>query len=376
MPRAAVMPGPHKPIEVREYPDPILEPGGALLETIASEVCGTDVHLYHGRLAGVPFPIIPGHVSVGRVLDAAGLSADALGAPLAAGDVVTFYDVHETCGRCYYCLVAQQPNRCPARRVYGITYSAHDGLLGGWAEKIYLKPGVRVLKIPDPLTADDVIGGGCGLFTGFAAVERAEIAMGDTVIVQGAGPVGLGAAAFAGVRGAGQVVVIGGPAARLELATRFGADAVLSIDSHSPHEREEAVRELTAGRGADVVIEATGNPVAVPEGLRLLRDGGTYVVAGHYTDVGTATVNFHTDVNRKHADVRGQWGTDFRHVVRALAMLARHRDRLPFASTIGARYGLPDAGRALADVEALRVTKAVIAPNGSDGPSHTSRVEV
>jgi L-iditol 2-dehydrogenase len=289
---------------------------------------------------------------------------DALGAPLAVGDLVTFYDVHETCGRCYYCAVARQPNRCPARKVYGITYSATDGLLGGWAERIYLKPGVRILRLPEPLAADDVIGGGCGLFTGFAAVERADLALGDTVVIQGAGPVGLGAAVVAGLRGAARVVMIGAPAARLDLARRFGVDQTLALDEHSPHDRDEAVRELTGGRGADVVIEATGNPDAVPEGLRLLRDGGVYVVAGHYTDVGTATVNFHTDVNRKHAQIRGQWGTEFSHVVRALALLARHRDRLPFAETIGGRYGLQDAGRALADVEAMRVGKAVIVPNG------------
>jgi L-iditol 2-dehydrogenase len=188
--------------------------------------------------------------------------------------------------------------------------------------------------------------------------------MGDTVVVQGAGPVGLAAAAFAGLRGAARVIVIGAPDARLDLARRFGVDLAFSLDEHSPHDRDEAVRDLTGGRGADVVVEATGNPDAVPEGLRLLRDGGTYVVAGHYTDVGTTTLNFHTDVNRKHVQIRGQWGTEFSHVVRALALLARHRDRLPFAETIGGRYGLQDAGRALADVEAMRVTKAVIAPNG------------
>jgi L-iditol 2-dehydrogenase len=363
MPRAAVMPAPRKPIELREFPDPILEPGAALLETVASEVCGTDVHLHHGRLAGVPFPIIPGHVSVGRLVDVNGVERDALDTPLAVGDLVTFYDVHETCGRCFHCLVAKQPNRCPHRRVYGITYSANDGLLGGWSERIYLKPGVRIVKLPESLTADDVIGGGCGLFTGFAAVERADVTMGDVVVVQGAGPVGISAAAFAGLRGAGRVVVIGAPAARLELAGRFGVDLTLALE-RSPHERAEEVRALTHGRGADVVIEATGNPAAVPEGLRLLRDGGTYVVAGHYTDVGSTTLNFHTDVNRKHVQIRGQWGTEFSHVARALALFARHRDRLPFADVIGARYGLHDAGRALADVEALRVTKAVIAPNG------------
>src|SRR6266566_812169 len=94
-------------------------------------------------------------------------------------------------------------NRSPSRKVYGITYSASDGLLGGWAERIYLKPGVRIFKLPESLSADDVIGGGCGLFTGYAAVERSTLAMGDTVLVQGSGPVGLGATAFAALRGAG-----------------------------------------------------------------------------------------------------------------------------------------------------------------------------
>ena len=119
---------------------------------------------------------------------------------------------------------------------------------------------------------------------------------------------------------------------------------------------------MTGGRGVDVAIEAAGNPAAIPEGFRLLRDGGTYVVAGHYTDVGSVTVNFHADVNRKHADVRGQWGTDFRHLYRALRLLAKHHARLPFARVIGARYRLGEAGKALADVESLRVTKAIITP--------------
>jgi len=365
MPRAAIMSAPRKAIEIREFATPELESGAILLQTVASEVCGTDVHLHHGRLSGVPYPIIPGHVSVGRVAALRDVRTDAMGQPLAEGDVVTFYDVHGTCGRCYQCLVARQPNRCPERRVYGITFSADDGLLGGWAEQIYLKPGVLTVKLPAELGVDVVIGGGCGLFTGFAAVERADVPMGATVLVQGSGPVGIAAAAFAALRGAARVLVIGAPQARLDLVKRFGADATYLLEATSPHEREQAVRDLTEGRGVDVAIEAAGNATAVPEGLRLLRDGGTYVVAGHYTDVGPVNLNVHHDVNRKHAQVRGQWGTDFTHVVRALALLARHRERLPFADVIGGRYSLQDAGRALADVEALRVTKAVILPNGT-----------
>jgi len=367
------MTAPGEPLEIWTLDDPVVEPGGVLLETVASEVCGTDVHLHKGRLAGVPYPIIPGHVSIGRVLESKGVDVDATGEPLSVGDVVTFYDVHEVCNNCYHCLVARQPNRCPSRRVYGITYSAHDGPLGGWAEKIYLKPGVKILKIPESLQPEDVIGGGCGLFTGFGAVERSDLAMGDTVVIQGSGPVGLSAAAFANLRGAGLTIVIGAPANRLDLALHLGGDVTLSIEEDPIESRREAILELTGGHGADVVIEASGNPVAIPEGLDILRDGGTYVVAGHYTNAGETSINPHLDINLKHADIRGQWGTDFRHVVRALRMLAKHRESLPFARVIGGRYSLDDAAIALRDVEALKVTKAIIEP-GQVQPPRERRV--
>jgi len=138
MPLAAVMTAPHKPIEVQTLPAANVEPGGILLETIFSEVCGTDVHLHHGRLAGVPYPIIPGHVSVGRVVETGGAVTDIESNPIRVGDIVTFLDVHETCQNCWYCLVAKASTRCPHRKVYGITYSANEGLLGGWCQHIYL----------------------------------------------------------------------------------------------------------------------------------------------------------------------------------------------------------------------------------------------
>ncbi|MGH7541040.1 MAG: alcohol dehydrogenase catalytic domain-containing protein, partial [Gemmatimonadota bacterium] len=152
--RAAVMTRPGVPLEEWELDDPELAPGDVLLETIASEVCGTDVHLWHGRLSGVPYPIVPGHVSVGRVLERAGPLLDFAGRPLAPGDVVTFYDVHGTCYRCWHCVVAGQPNLCPSRRVYGITFSAADGLHGGWAERIHLRAGTHVLALPEGLEVD------------------------------------------------------------------------------------------------------------------------------------------------------------------------------------------------------------------------------
>src|SRR5512144_1975466 len=107
MVRAAVMTRANAPLEIQEFAEPELEPGAILLETIYSEVCGTDVHLHHGQLAGVPYPIIPGHVNVGRISATGGQVTDVDGEPLLPGDVVTFLDVHETCGMCWYCLVAK-----------------------------------------------------------------------------------------------------------------------------------------------------------------------------------------------------------------------------------------------------------------------------
>src|SRR4051812_8216817 len=159
---AVIMPGPRQPLRIATLPTPYLEPGAALLRTLYSEVCGTDVHLHHGRL-DVPFPIIPGHVSVGIVEAAGGRLKDVNGQFIKEGDTVTFLDVAETCNNCYYCLVARQPTKCPSRKVYGISYSAKEGLLGGWAEAIWIKPGVKLIKLPKELTPETFIGGGCGV---------------------------------------------------------------------------------------------------------------------------------------------------------------------------------------------------------------------
>jgi len=362
MVKAAVMNAPQEPLEVREFPQPELEPGGILLETIYSEVCGTDVHLHHGQLAGVPYPIIPGHVSVGRIARLAGEVMDVEGNALQEGDVVTFLDVHETCGKCWFCLVAKATTRCPSRRVYGITYSADEGLLGGWSQAIYLKPGVKVIRLPEELTPERFIAAGCGLPTAIHALERAQVQLGDSVAVQGSGPVGLSAAILAQLSGATQVIVVGAPQARLEMALAIGADHVVDIEQHGSEERVALVRELTGGRGADITIEATGNPAAVREGMQMTRDNGCFVVVGQYTDAGTVEINPHWDINRKHLEIRGCWGTDFSHLYRGVKVVAKHGERFGYERFISRKYSLEEANQALADVEELKVVKAVIEP--------------
>jgi len=362
MVKACVMVAPERPVQLWEVAEPAIEQGAVVLRTVYSEVCGTDVHLWHGRLAGVPYPIIPGHVSVGRVEATGGEVKDADGQVLEPGDLVTFLDVHENCYSCWFCQVAHASTRCPKRRVYGITYSAQEGLLGGWSEKIYLKPGVKIIKFPATLSAETFISGGCGLPTAFHAVERATIRLGDTVVVQGTGPVGLCACVFARLSGALNVIAIGAPAVRLTMAKRMGADCVIGIEGTTPAQRAQAVRDMTGGRGADVVIEATGVPQALAEGTDMVRDAGIYAIAGQYTDAGDVTLNPHRAINKKHLDIRGVWGTDFSHLYRAILMLNKHRDAFPWTEMISRFYGLDEAGQALEDVEAGRVVKAVIKP--------------
>lgn len=362
MPLAAVMPAPRQPIELREFPEPEIAPGGMLLQTMFSEVCGTDVHLWHGRLSGVPYPIIPGHVSVGTIARMRGPVTLADGRQAKEGDRIVFYDVHRTCGRCYACAVSGTPTKCPERRVYGITDGAADGLFGGWSEAIYLEPGVVAAVLPSAVSAEDYIGGGCGLITAVHAIDRAAVRLADTVLVQGTGAVGLCAVALARLSGASQVIAIGAPGDRLDLARRMGADLTLDLTKTTPDERQALVRGITGGRGPDIVIEASGSPRAVEEGLTLVRDGGRYVIAGHYTDAGDSTVNAHHHVNRKHLEIRGCWGSEAGHFVRALRILERHAAQVPFHA-IGARvYPLDRLNEALADAEAMRLPKALVDP--------------
>lgn len=359
---AAVMPAPHAPIELREFPRPDLPPGGALLDTLYSEVCGTDVHLWHGRLSGVPYPIIPGHVSIGTLAAARG-QLDALdGTRLKEGDRIVFFDVHRTCGRCYACTVARTPTRCPSRRVYGITDPAEEGLLGGWAEMIYLEPGVGMMRLASDVTPEAYIGGGCGLLTAVHIIERANVRPGDLVVVQGIGAVGLSTIALARLAGAVDVIAIGGPGDRAPLAAAMGAEVVLDLDETSPEERASVVRAYTRGRGADIVIEAAGSPRAVEEGFGLVRDGGVYVIAGHYTNTGSSSINAHEQINRKHLDIRGCWGSEVRHFMTALTMLERHTDHVPWERIGATTFGLDELNEALAEAEALKFSKALVKP--------------
>lgn len=359
---AAVMPAPHAAMEVREFAEPGLEPDSALLRTTYSEVCGTDVHLREGRLDGVPYPIIPGHVAVGVLEKIRGQLRDVHGRAFQEGDAVTFLDVHRTCHACWYCLVAKASTRCPHRKVYGITYGVEDGLAGGWAQKIYVKPATRCISLNkvDPRL---FMAGGCGLPTSLHAVDQADIRIGESVLILGAGPVGLSAVTLAHLSGAAKVLCLGAPAHRVATARSMGAVDGLDFTATTEAERHAWIMERTEGRGPDVTIEATGDPTAVGQALRWTRDAGRVIVVGQYTDTGSVEVNPHRDINRKHLRVQGVWGSDFSHFYRSVQLLRDPRAAAAYGYVATAEYTLAHTNEALADVADGKTTKAIIAPH-------------
>ncbi|NOT00121.1 MAG: zinc-binding dehydrogenase [Phycisphaerales bacterium] len=358
---AAVIPRPNAPVELRELPEPALEPDSGLLAVELSEVCGTDVYLHQGRLVDTPYPFIPGHVTVGRLEKIRGRLIDIDGRAFREGERVTFLDVHRTCHACYYCLVAKATTRCPHRKVYGITYGLADGLTGGWARKLYIKPGTRCIALGDA-NAETFMAGGCGLPTALHAVERGQVSLGDTVLILGSGPVGLSALILAAMAGALRVLCIGAPDDRLATARAMGASDVLNFQSAAAADRIAWVRERTGGRGADVTIEATGAPSAVVEAMRFTRDNGRVVVVGQYTDHGETAFNPHVDLNKKHLDVRGCWGSDFSHFERGARIITDPVRGAPWSTLKLTRYGLGQANDALAAVADGKVIKALIDP--------------
>jgi len=361
--RAAVLTNYEAPLEIKEFPLPeTIEPGAALVRVKLAGICGTDVHLWHGQLP-IPLPVILGHETVGVIEEMGhGLNSDWTGKPLAVGDRIG-WSSSINCGECYYCRVKPEPTRCLKRKAYGISYdcSVAPHLLGGYADYIYLRRGTAIFKIPETLPTEAVVGAGCALVTSLHGIERIGIRLRDNVVIQGSGPVGLACLAVARVSGAAQVIVIGGPPHRLKLANRFGADVCIDVAESSVAERKEQVLELTGGFGADVVLECVGIPSAVTEGIELCRDGGRYLVLGHYGNAGTIEFNPHV-VTRKQLTVAGSWGFEPRHTKAALDFLEWTRMEFPFENLVAEPFSLDRANEALQATATWTTAKSAIAP--------------
>jgi threonine dehydrogenase-like Zn-dependent dehydrogenase len=212
-------------------------------------------------------------------------------------------------------------------------------LTGGFAEYVYVFPTSGRIKVPAAISDSVASAASCALRTVVHGFERlGRIDPGSTVVVLGSGPLGLFSVALAAVSGAGQVIVVGGPSRRLDLAKRWGATTVLDVSSTTAEQRVAAVLDATGGRGADVAAEMSGIPSAFNDGVAVLRRGGRYLVVGQ---LHTESVPFNpSQIVTKQVSIIGSVSADIGHYAQGLRFLERHASRFDWSEMITGRYSL------------------------------------
>ena len=348
--------------ELREYPVPDPEPGAIVTRITMASVCGTDVHLYQGDFGGPgatkPKPQISGHEFVGRVHKlGAGVTTDNAGRPLAEGDRVV-WSPSIVCGRCPACLRGVLP--CPNRKSHGgATSDEWPHFKGGFADYYYLSPGQWIYKVPDNVPDSAAVYVDCAAATVAYALSKVCFSMGSWGVIQGAGGLGLCATPMMKDLGA-RVVVIDKAAGRLDLARSFGADHAVDYDEFpTPEARIARVKELTGGRGAEVVMECVAAaPEVVPEGLQMLDYGGAYLTVGLVGPY-KATLSMMPFIDRG-LRLMGSAQFDVATMPAVLDLMARTIDRYPWAGMISHTFPLEQAETAVQEAAAGRVLRAAV----------------
>jgi threonine dehydrogenase-like Zn-dependent dehydrogenase len=327
---------------IHEVPRPAVPVKAALIQIAACGVCGTDLHILKGHWPKpLPWPFTLGHELAGVIVEiGGGLTRDFTGQPLEVGSKVMLPPLMP-CGTCHYCVhYPETANKCLTPVYYGryLGFDREPHLWGGWAEMVYVDlgelPGTKIYRLPDsmPLRLGTLAEPLTSCLRAFSRAQRSGgFRVGDTVVIQGSGPIGVLAVVAAQEMGAGRVVVIGGAEEpRLALCRRFGAEETVCIDQMpTPEERIAAVREVVGGFGSDLVMDCTGHPSAGPEGIEMLRDGGTYVEMGQFTDAGSVETNWHR-ICTKDISIVGSWAFTAEDIPTGIAMLDRARDRYPW----------------------------------------------
>lgn len=353
----------NKPFEIKSFDIPKVEKGCALVKVELGGICGTDTHLQHGKLP-IPLPIILGHEAVGIIAELGeGVTQDISGNPIKVGDRVVWAS-SIPCGQCYWCKIALQRNLCANRKVYGInqTSDTWPKISGSWGEYAYLQEGSCIIKVPEGITGEDVISLGCAGPTAVnGVIYNTKVTLGDIVVVQGAGPVGLAAAIYARLSGAKKIIMLGAPASRLKIAKDMGiADVVIDIMEIT--DQEERIKMVLAetpdNRGVDVGLECAGTPAAVPEGFEMVRRKGHYLVLGHYTDKGPIPINPHV-ITKKNLTVTGSWAMAEVHVVKYVESLSEIKKRFDLGSLV-TTFAMKDVNEAVEQVRAGTVVKAAL----------------
>ncbi|MGW0658475.1 zinc-binding dehydrogenase [Streptodolium elevatio] len=365
--RIAEFTAPNEPFEIREVSlaGRGVLPGEILVKVTRANVCGSDLHAWHGRFntrgLGGKLPTVLGHEMVGVVAALGeGVTRDTTGGALGTGARVVF-PYFFPCHVCRYC-VAGRSSSC-GRMTMAMLASSEEPpyYVGGFADYFLLPAGALVYCVPDTLSDEAVSGANCALAQVMQAFDRAQLSFGETVVVQGAGGLGLYATALAKARGASTVVVVDAVAERLELALELGADAVVDIGAVADERsRVKRVHELTDG-GADVAIELVGSPAVVNEGVKMLGRFGRYLSVGNIGHGQT----YDADPSRLTLTNKSIIGVSLYEpgaLGRSLQFLDAVRDRLPKRWLESTAFPLAEINEAFQAADRREVVRASIVP--------------
>jgi putative phosphonate catabolism associated alcohol dehydrogenase len=359
--RLAVYDAPNGPFELRAYPLRPPRAGEVLVRIRMSTICRSDVHSYLGHRPN-PCPGLLGHEIIGDIVALGeGVTRDMRGDALASGDRITWSEYFIP-GPNYYTEVLDLPQKSPGVDKYGhmaATTEPHHH--GGFGEYCYVLPGSWILKLPPDLTDEEATPINCGVATMMCVTEQAGIRMGDAVVVQGLGLLGLYGAAIAKARGARLVIGLDTVAARRALSARFGVDHALDPSALGEPELVKQVRALCPPDGADVVIEVCGYPEVIPSGIQFLRVAGTYVLGG-VVNPGSIVGIDANQILRRLITLRGVHNYHPRNLVEALEFVLANRRRFPFHDLVDGKYPLEEVAKAMRDAAERRVLRAAIVP--------------
>lgn len=359
--RAAVYDAPNTPFVIREFPVRDVQQGEVLVRISMSTICRSDIHSWCGHRPN-PCPGILGHEIIGKIEQIGdGVGHDMRGDKLHVGDRITWTEYFHS-GESYYRDVHDMPQKSDGVRKYGHDLAEEDPhFLGGFADYCYVVPGTGILKLPDELSDEEATPLNCGVATMVSVTEAAEINMGDVVVIQGLGLLGLYGCAMAKARGARRVIGLDTVPARLDAAKRFGADVAIDVTAHSPSELVKNVRALSPPDGCDVVIEVCGYAEVIPVGLEMLRIGGRYVLGGIVTPDANVTIDANMFV-KKWISLRGIHNYHPRHLIQALDFVMSQKGNFPFKEIVDSKFSLSDINEAFERAADRSILRAAIVP--------------
>jgi putative phosphonate catabolism associated alcohol dehydrogenase len=341
--RVAVFAGPGKPFEFRALPLPKLAEGEVLVAVSLATICGSDLHTFEGR-RNEPTPCVLGHEATGQVI-ACGDGRDAE----LVGRRVT-WTLADSCGCCRPCRDWALPQKCERLFKYGhAPLDSGSGLNGCYASHLVLRPGTKVIPLPESVTDAMAAPANCALATMVAATEPLARG-GGTALIQGAGLLGLYGCALLRQMGWERVLVADLNPARLEFVSNFGGEPLSVSD----------VAQLRSG-SVDAVLEATGHPEVVPDGIRLLRPGGHYGFVGMVHPDSRLDLTGETIV-RKCLTLRGTHNYAPRHLHTAIDFLAAQASAYPWESLLSPPFALADLEPAFALARSGRWPRVAVSP--------------